>query len=207
MKVISSIVVVILLLAALPMHAQWNIGGIICNNLASINVDPDPSTEAYSSRLGFGLGVVVDRSLFGQFDLHTGLLFLQKGGKIKEFGEKIIFNIVYLELPIMFRYTFQTSTSLRPYVMAGPSIGILLSGKYKWNDGWKQDAKDELKSLDLGVGFGGGVSMPIKFLTVFAEARYVLGFININDDPGPGESKVRNRGLLVVVGATIPIGK
>lgn len=205
MKVNSIIVAVILLLVAFPLHAQWSIGGVFDINLASISVDPEPSTEQYSGRVGFGLGVVLDRSLSGQIDLHVEPMFLQKGAKIKEAGDDITFNISYLELPIMFRYNFQTDSSIRPYVMAGPSLGLLLSAKYSSKDGREQDAKDELKKMDLGVGFGGGVNISLDRMTLFVEARYVLGLSNINDESD--ESTVKNRGLQVVVGATVPLGK
>jgi len=105
----------------------------------------------------------------------------------------------------MFRYHFQSAASARPYVMAGPSLGFLLSAKYDFKDGPEYDAKDETKGLDLGVGLGGGVSIPRGDKTFFAEARYVLGLTNINDESD--ESTVKNRGLQVLVGATIPLGK
>ena len=205
MKVNSIIVAAMLLLIALPLQAQWNIGGVFGINLASINVDPEPSTEEYSGRSGFGLGVVLDRPLSGQIDLHAEPMFLQKGGKIKEAGDETTFKISYIELPIMFRYNFENDASAQPYVMAGPSLGYLLNGKYDVKDGPEIDAKDELKGLDLGVGFGGGVSMPKGNMTLFAEARYILGLTNINDESD--EAKVKNRGLQVLVGATVPLGK
>jgi len=207
MKMKSIIVTTMLLfVVTLPLNAQWNIGGVLDINRASITVDPKPSSEEYSSRLGIGLGVVLDRPLTGQIDLHTEPMVLQKGGKIEERGDEITFKLSYFEVPVMFRYNFQTSGSARPYVMAGPSLGFLLSSKFAVKNGPEIDAKDETKSLDIALGFGGGVSIPRGKMTLFAEVRFDLGLTNINDDKSD-ETTVKNRGLQVAVGATVPLGK
>ncbi len=194
-----------LVLFASPLQAQWKVGGVIDINLASISVDPEPSSEDYSSRIGVGFGVVLDRELSGQIDLHLEPMFLQKGSTIKEGGDEATYKLSYLELPVMFRYNIQSDASAQPYVMAGPSLGLLLNAKVDFKDGDEFDAKDETKSLDLGLAFGGGVSIPKGDKTLFAEARYVLGLTNINDESD--ESTVKNRGLQILVGATIPLGK
>jgi len=104
----------------------------------------------------------------------------------------------------MFRYTLDLSEALLPYAMAGPSIGLLTNAKLKVKDGGEQDEKDNTNFFDFGVGFGGGVEHPRGNMTFFAEIRYVLGLTNINKESD--ESTVKNRGLQIVAGVTIPIG-
>lgn len=198
------IVVFLAVLFVLPLQAQWDVGGVIAFNLASISVDPEPSTEEYSGRLGFGIGAVADRPLTDQIDLHAEPMYLQKGGKIKEGGNEAIFKVHYFEIPILFRYNFQNDGSAKPYAMAGPSIGFLLSSKADIENGPELDQKDETKSLDFGLAVGGGVKLPRGNKTFFAEARYVLGLSNTNDESG--ESEVKNRGLIVLGGVTFPLG-
>lgn len=74
--------------------------------------------------------------------------------------------------------------------MAGPSIGFLLSAKFK-SDGVSIDVKEDLESVDFGLGFGGGVVKPSGNMTLFAEAKYFLGLSNINKVEG--ESKISYR--------------
>jgi len=193
------------MLIAIPLQAQWEFGGLIDLNLASINVNPDVSSEDYSSRIGFGLGIVVDYPLTDQLDLHAEPMFLQKGGRIDITSEVVVFKINYLEIPLMLRYIFEYDASFLPYAMAGPSIGLLTSAKYDNNAGRVQDEKDSTKGIDLGVGFGGGVKLPRGNKTFFAELRYVLGLVDINKEAH--ESTVKNRGLQLVGGVTIPIGQ
>ena len=207
MRLMAILTVTGLAFGAAPIHTQWEVGGVVGINLASISVDPEPSSEDYSGRLGFGFGFVADRELTDQIDLHFEPMFLMKGSTIKEDGDEISQKLSYLEVPVMVRYHFEAEGTARPYVMGGPSLGFLLSAKYDGGFG-EQDAKDETKSIDFGVGVGAGVAVPQGDKTFFAEARYVLGLTNINDEiHESGESTVKNRGIQLFVGATIPVGR
>lgn len=184
-------------------EAQWSVGGVVGMNAASISVNPEPSSEEYSGRAGFGFGVVVDRQLMENLDLHMEAMYLQKGAKVGETGFSAAFKVNYFELPVMLRYTLPVDLSLAPYVMAGPSVGLLTKAKYDWDEG-EQDATGETRKIDFSAGFGAGVKIPEGKRTLFAEVRYLLGFVNINNQSD--ESSVKNRGLQILAGITIPIG-
>ncbi len=203
----KKIVVITILTMALflPQHAQFDIGGLFGLNLSSFSVNQGPNSEDYSSKLGFGVGAVVDWPLTGQIDLHAEPMFLQKGGKIETSSFVGKLKVNYLEIPLMIRYTYEYNSSLLPYAMIGPSIGLLSSAKFVVKNEGEQDEKDNTKSIDLGVGVGGGVKIPHGNKSFFAEARYVLGLANINKEAD--ESKVKNRGLQLVVGITIPVSQ
>jgi len=192
------------LLSFIPLQAQWEVGGLIGFNVAGISVSPLASSEDYSSKLGFGLGAVVDRLLTDQIILHLEPMYLQKGGTIKTSSFTLKFKVNYIELPIMIKYAFILNSVVVPYAMAGPSIGLLTSAKYEDDEGYTQDEKDSTSGFDFGLGLGGGVSYPYGNMTFFAETRYVFGLVNINSESN--ESTVKNRGLLVFFGVTVPIG-
>jgi hypothetical protein len=191
------------MLSFIPLQAQWELGGFIDLNLASISVPTGTSSENYSGRLGFGIGVVADRPLTDQIILHLEPMYLQKGGTIKTSVVTLKYKVNYIEIPIMVKYAFQTNSSLVPYAMAGPSLGFLTGAKYTSNEGDSQDEKDNTNTFDFGLGLGGGVSIPHDKLTFFAETRYVLGLVNINKEAD--ESTVKNRGLQVILGVTVPL--
>ena len=191
------------LLSFIPMQAQWEVGGLIGFNVAGISVSSAPSSEDYSSKLGFGLGAVVDRLLTDQIILHLEPMYLQKGGTIKTSSFTLKFKVNYIELPIMIKYAFFINSVVVPYAMAGPSIGLLTSAKYEDDEGSTQDEKDNTNGFDFGLGLGGGVSYPHGNMTFFAETRYVFGLTNINSVSD--ESTVKNRGLLVFFGVTFPV--
>ncbi len=154
MKQTLSMTIVWFLFTALPLQAQWNIGALLNIGSSTVNVDPNPSSEEYSGRFGFGMGVVLDRPLTGQIDLHTEPMLLQKGTTIDDDGEEVVFKSSYLELPMMIRYNFQPSGNITPYAMAGPSLGYLTGAKFEYGSS-ENEAKDDFKSFDFGIGLGG----------------------------------------------------
>jgi opacity protein-like surface antigen len=147
---------------------------------------------------------VVDRLLTDQIILHLEPMYLQKGGTIKTSSYTLKYKVNYIELPILIKYAFLINSTLVPYAMAGPSIGLLASAKFEDDEGYTQDEKDNTSGFDFGLGLGGGVSYPFGNMTFFGETRYVFGLTNINSESD--ESTVRNRGLLVLFGVTVPIG-
>lgn len=168
-----------------------------------MKVDPNPSSEDYSGRFGFGIGAVLDRPLTGQLELHAEPMFLQKGTTIDDDGDEVNFNSSYFELPIMLRYNFQPQGNLIPYAMAGPSFGYLLGAQIEAG-GSEFDVKDGFKIADVGAGFGGGVKIPKDDFEIFIETRYVLGLANVNDDESDGTT-VKNRGIAFLAGVTITL--
>lgn len=202
MKKVFFMAIIWIVLAVSPVQAQWNIGGLINIGNSTVNVDPNPDSEDYSGLFGFGIGAVLDRSLTGPLELHAEPMFLQKGTTIDDEGDEVNFRSSYFELPIMLRYNFQSQGNITPYAMAGPSFGYLLGAKFKAG-GSEFDAKDQFKSADVGVGFGGGAKIPQDSFELFVEARYVLGLVNVNNDESDGTT-VKNRGVQVLFGITIP---
>lgn len=192
-----------ILIAASPLQAQLSIGGFLNINNTNFSVDPVPNSAEYSSRFGFGIGGVLDRPLTGQFSLYAEPMYMQKGGNVDISGENTTLKMSYFELPIMVKYHFQTSETLVPYAMAGPSLGYLLSAKADSENGGEEDIKDQFNNADFGLGFGGGVSIPKGDFALFAEARYLLGLANINAEDDV--ITVKNRGLQILFGATVPL--
>ena len=187
-----------------PLTAQLTVGGFIDFNIAGINVNPGGDDEDYSSYLGLGFGGIVTYPLKNGLALQAEPMFLQKGGKVTEFDETLTLKILYFEIPIFLRYNFVVSESYLPYVILGPSFGFRTSAKVVFPDGGSSDASDEFSVIDLGLGLGGGVEVPLGNLIVFGETRYVFGLNDINMESG--ESTVKNRGLQLLFGVKVPIG-
>ena len=156
-----------------PLTAQLTIGGFIDFNIAGINVNPGGDDEDYSSYLGVGIGGIVTYPLMNGLALQAEPMFLQKGGKVTEFDETLTLKILYFDIPIFLRYNFVVSESYLPYVILGPNLGFRTSAKVVFPDGSSSDASDEFSVIDLGLGLGGGVEVPLGNLIVFGETRYV----------------------------------
>jgi hypothetical protein len=188
----------------LPLTAQLTVGGFIDFNIAGLSVNPGGDDEDYSSYFGIGIGGIVTYPLKNGFALQAEPMILQKGGKVTEDGETLTLKLLYFDIPVFLRYNFAVSKSYQPYVILGPNLGFRTSAKVVFPDGSSFDASDEFSSIDLGVGLGGGVEVPLSNLILFGETRYVFGLNDINEESG--ESTVKNRGLQILLGVKVPIG-
>ncbi len=187
-----------------PISAQLTVGGFIDLNIAGISVNPGGDNEEYSSYFGIGIGGIVTYPLMNGLALQAEPMILQKGGKVTEDDVTLTLKVLYFDIPIFLRYNFVVSDSYLPYVILGPNLGFRTSAKVVFPDGSSSDASDEFSGIDLGLGLGGGVEVPLSSLIVFGETRYVFGLNDINMESG--ESTVKNRGLQILFGVKVPIG-
>jgi opacity protein-like surface antigen len=213
-KLTILLIIPIVLFMVLPVGAQNRIGIVGGLNFANVNSDDleaalsaeTGADVSLANSLGFGFGGVLGIVLSENAALHLQPMYIQKGAKIEVeiagFDEDVKFKLAYLEVPVMLKLTFGTSEA-KPYVMAGPTIGYLLSAKV--TNGDEEDLKDTIKDFDFGLGFGAGVSFPAGNNMVFVEGRYALGLTNVDDDPDdPIDAKTK--GIQIFAGITFPLG-
>jgi hypothetical protein len=132
-----------------------------------ISVSPDALT-------GFHVGGFATIMFSESFGLQPELLFSIVGAKM-DFGsgDDSSLKMSYISVPVMFRYQPVEIFNLH----AGPQFGFLASAKAE-SDGDSEDVKEAFKGLDLGLGFGAGVDLPMG---LGFTARYVLGLSNISE--------------------------
>ena len=146
------------------------------------------------SKVGFqgGIGVNFLTKAKG-FSIQPELNFISKGAALKNVsGNKENFNLNYLELPVLAKYSFGIG-----YINAGPSLGLRLGE----NDNVK-NVLGGTKSLDFGLQMGAGLAIPAGSGKIIVDGRYNLGLSNIADN-----SKIKNRGVSFSLGYAIPLGK
>jgi len=171
-------------------------------------------------RPGIVGGAIVDIYLPGQqiFSVETGLLFEMKGGK-REFGvigtdaeghslgivgyDRFTWKLNYLTVPLCAKVSLRTG-ALKPYLKAGPELGILLSSKIEERfegsrpgvpslPATEADVKDRSASTDFGLLFGAGVEFKIGRQAVFAELSYSHGLTNVFKSEETFIKKLENR--------------
>lgn len=214
MKKLSVFLVILLALCMLqPATAQMRLGVTGGLNLANLSVDPDEGVDI-SNRTAIGFGGILDFTLSESVMLHLEPMYLQKGAKAEEEGVSLEVKLAYLEVPAMLKFAFGTSDT-KPYFMVGPTIGfnmsskISVSGTFEGNSiSLDQDVKDETKSIDFGLAFGAGLSMPAGVNSFFVEARYTLGLSNVLDlsEAADTDATVKTKGIQIFAGITFPIG-
>jgi len=121
-------------------------------------------------------------------------------------------KLAYLSFPLLGKLAFGNPVGIRPYLLAGPELSILLSAEAKtktditasipgysqtFRDTQKDDIKDQCESLEFAFNLGGGVEFPLSTMKAFIDARYGLGMSTVNKE---GEEDFKNNVIYVNVG-------
>lgn len=191
----KTIIAVCMLVAAVAANAQIKVGPQVGLNLANMStkysdeaqdwMGDEPDTKM---KLGMSLGLAVDFGFSDAISLKTGLLFSQKGYKIDEDGYTEKNTLNYFDIPVNVAFHIKDLQ-----VFAGPTIGLGLSGKSKWEAGdesgddkikfvgkidpekdYGDDVDMLVKRLDLGLNIGAGYA----FGPVVASLNYNFGLLN-----------------------------
>lgn len=168
-------------------------------------------TEARSDFAG---GVFLTLPLAPVFALQPELLYVPRGAQVTESGFTGKFKLDYAVIPVLARVLIPTQGSaVRPAIFAGPYVGLKTSCKVEvsgggFNGSMNCDAATQgttnIKGTDFGATFGGGLDLDLGGATALIEARYDLGLTTIDATTNPDD--VKNRGILVFVGFSFPIG-
>ena len=145
-------------------------------NLANMT---DVEGTSPGTRFGAHIGPFIKLPLTDNFSIIPELLYSMKGSEISEsilgFNFEMQTNLDYLEIPIMANYQLESGLNFE----LGPYVGILLSAKSTVDIlGVSEDVdiKDEMNTVDFGVGFGLGYRLEngLGF-----GARYSLGLASL----------------------------
>jgi hypothetical protein len=143
------------------------------------------------SRTGFHVGGYLNLSLADAISIQPELIYSAQGGKFSGDGDATL-AVDYLNLPIMVRYNINEMINIQ----AGPQFGYLLSAKAK-ADGQSEDFSELYKPLDVSLGFGVGLELPMGLT---AGVRYNMGLSNIADAPDGEDFTIKNNVIQISVG-------
>jgi opacity protein-like surface antigen len=196
--------------------------------------------EEIKSRVGFTLGAALNYSFNDKLSVQPELNFIQKGYQesfsstlIEDFEGQIItytnssttkYTLNYLEIPVLAKLSFGGETKV--YAIAGPSVGIGLGGKFKYDnetiessddfeETYSNSGKGKIKfgeasenyegddlfidnRIDFGIQVGAGILIAHK---IIIEARYGLGLSSLYDS----EYEVKNRVFQFTIGMPLTL--
>jgi len=235
MKKVTYLIIALLMCGVLPAYSQSSefqtskfslgiIGGLNFADMHFPNQDADD--QEISTRLGFGIGAVLDIRISEKIFARIEPMYLQKGGKVEEGSDPVNqpegqINLSYIEIPLLIQYTF--GNRIKPYLIAGPTLGYNLTSEIEFDlTGlkFKGDLKEVTETFDLGLTFGGGVQMLVGFGIIFLEGRYSYGLLNQRKsgtvtvssnglefelDADKEDDKYTNRGFQLLVGVLFPL--
>ena len=222
---IRSFIMILALSTALSLGAQIRMGVVGGVNFADLET---PGESEVSGRTVFGIGAVFDFGLSENFILCLEPMYIQKGGRVEE-GEDVNSDpggwvkSSFIEIPLFLKATY--GSRIRPYLMAGPIIGTLLNSDLEldaYGLSFKGDMEEVTRRIDFGLGFGAGITIPIRFFSLFIEGRYTLGLSNLQRggtfevSAGPmaipiefdkEDDKYKNRGFQILAGIAFSLGR
>jgi opacity protein-like surface antigen len=212
---VGTMTAVAAVLVSMPAWAEVRVGVLGGANVAKLWSDQEDPELTLSSKTFPAGGIVVDVGFNDTLSLQLEPMYLQKGGNLEIrdflFGGDVAASIrmSYVELPVLLKLSKRTGT-VRPYLILGPSVGYRTGVKTRdeitGEEQTPDDADEIFKKWDFGVGAGGGLSFNVGRSTVFAEGRYTWGLTTLNREEAE-EVKLKNRGVQVLVGFTLPVGR
>lgn len=157
-------------------------------NIANTTETPSQNT---SSKVGLIGGGNVDLGLSTQISIVTGLRYVMKGnsqtGTFQDQQGNVYTEVSskgnYLQFPALLKVKFPL-TEIKPYLIAGPMLGILLSATQSAtgpNTSRDFDIKSNFESTEFSLLFGGGMDFRVATKTdLFIQFAYELGLSNIS---------------------------
>jgi hypothetical protein len=167
---------------------------------------------------GLQVSAVLEMGLTEKFALRIEPGLTQKGAKstydgtidglVTKSDSKLSLN--YLEVPILGKFSFSGNENSL-YLLAGPSFGILSSGKYKGFvevGGFRTEIDEDIEfaendginRFEVAAAVGLGYQLGLGSGKLFVDARFQQGLTSYVDNEGESDYKPRNQGILLNLG-------
>jgi hypothetical protein len=186
-------------------RALW-IGPVANVNFATFT---GSDASGAKTRTAFSFGGAATINLSSSFFIQLQGLYSMKGASTTVSTTsgpvKVDFKLNYVEVPLLLGVRLVSDeSSIRPYLVAGPTVGYLASCKISGSSGGASaefNCDDpslggaKTRSIDYGVTGGAGVEVPIGRARLVLGGRYGLGF----GQPFEG-SNIKNAGFSAGIG-------
>ena len=184
---------IILCLFALPtlLSAQLELGF-----RAGLNMSEATDLRATNGDLikaaqlnGINAGIFANIQLGSIMALQPEVTFSQKGFTATWDGSdsSSTLNTSYLDMPMMVEVGFAVGKKFRFFANAGPNVSYLIKAEEELYNASNNETTtteynfevESLERLDIGVNFGGGISLRMKRWKYTLDARYNMGLKEI----------------------------
>jgi hypothetical protein len=155
---------------------------------------------------GFNIGLRVKTGF--EPPLHfVGMLSYNRRGFILDLPgndtTRLETSIHYVDLAPMLNYDFAVGTSNKFSLIAGPVLGIALSGKQKYTINEMTSTSPMKFSISNNYGlFNVGIltGLSYQFNKIFIEGTYHIGVTSINNNEEFDNTNIKNRGFALNIG-------
>jgi hypothetical protein len=174
--------------------------GVKCGlNITGFHGQDAPTT--YPRGL-YCIGGYADVPLGGVVSLQGEVLYTVKGGRLapEKIGggySDVEFQLGYVEVPLLIKVGATEGGGTKPYLLAGAAVSKNI-GATLTTDGAEADINDVVRSIDMGVVLGSGVSFHLGPGRAAAEVRFAYGLASIYDSDQ--DADVLNEAVSFVLG-------
>lgn len=204
----SLLIVLCVLCLSLTAMAETplSIGGHLGINFSSLSISP--SNVSWSGRTTVMFGGVFEVGVSQLFWFQPEINYISSGAKTNytsngQAGTATLSGN-YIEFCPLAKLKFGHK-EFRPYIIAGPKVGILTGSTFDQTLGTQSastDYKDNTESLNLSIDFGAGTEYNIDQSTcIYGDLQYSLGLTNINKDPNASNLSIKTSGFMIMFGA------
>jgi hypothetical protein len=202
MKNIFAVILAVMILTGIS-FAQ--IGVMVGANVTNFK---GASELKLNTRTGITAGLYLDFPESG-FGFMPAILYSQKGAtltsSVLEDGVPVNIDATmkydYIEIPVLVRYTLETHTSFRPFLLAGPYLGILVSSRMAGTGSSagvdpitvETDITNQ-RTFDYGFAYGGGVRFDLGNISMNINLRYSIGMLAAD------KGQLKNSGFSIMAG-------
>jgi hypothetical protein len=154
-------------------------------------------------RDGYTFGMYSIRPMSSALGMETGLAWTTKGGTANRhtttFEPRSELEISYIEFPTLLRFDTPGRTRIRLHAVGGTTTSLKVTSKFS-NDpgGDPSPGEPDVRRLDFGVTFGGGVDLLIGSHLISFDLRETWGLRNVLSSTLDGAN--HSRALLVSLG-------
>lgn len=181
---------------AQPIRSQWWTGiGVHAGGVASLlrGEDVGITDDTTDRSLGVTVGLYWAFPLGAGFALRPEVMYAQKGGELS-FDEtvngstvdsELVFDLDYVEVPLVLSYAIPTQSRYVPMLYAGPYVGLATrrEATFEVDEGSVSvDADDVFRQFDYGAAFGADLGVRLKKRMATVGVRYELGIADIAED-------------------------
>ncbi len=171
----------------------------------------DDVTDA-KTLVGFAVGAQLDKHTAGKgLFWRTGIAFSMQGAKQEDPGPPVVtgkFKINYVNIPVLAGWSFTPTNPASPYLLVGPQLGLKAGCNIEAESGGTsvsdtcENSGAQVKSMDVGAVFGGGVAFATGASMVHIAATYNLGLMTIDD--GDPAADIKQRVFAITVSYMMP---
>lgn len=193
------------LITAGAANAQIRFAPEVGLNLSSVGGKSAGASMNSGMNIGARIGAVADIGITDHIFVRPGIQFSMMGGKngdLKYGTEDATLAINYIQVPVNLLYKLNGAGEGGLYFGLVPYFGYALGGKHKIGSESKSleigsdEAKDDIKALDLGAGIKVGYELPMG---LYVDAAFIQGLANLVPG-GNSDNKMTNRNITIGVG-------